>query len=73
MQVVIMLIFLKNIYKDIVKIKTKNIAMKSYITDFLQYLINQNVKIKAVKTKGGWIEIDTFSDLLAAKKSEGLG
>ncbi len=49
--------------------KTKNIAMKSYITDFLQYLINQNVKIKAVKTKGGWIEIDTFSDLLAAKKS----
>ena len=43
--------------------------MKSYITDFLQYLINQNVRIKAVRTNGGWIEIDTFSDLLAAKIS----
>ena len=63
-----------NIFKEYLQTycerkKTKDIAKKAYITDFLQYLINQNVRIKAVRTNGGWIEIDTFSDLLAAKIS----
>ena len=35
---------------------------KSYLTDFLNSLIKENVKIKAVKTNNGWLEIDTISD-----------
>ena len=51
--------------------KTKDIAKKAAITDFVQYFINQNVRIKTVRINRGWIGIDKYSDLLAAKNVEG--
>jgi choline kinase len=35
---------------------------KMFMTDFLQLLIDANIKIKAVPIKNGWLEIDTKSD-----------
>ena len=35
---------------------------KSYMTDFLQYLIRNNVKLKAINIKNGWLELDSISD-----------
>jgi L-glutamine-phosphate cytidylyltransferase len=35
---------------------------KSYMTDFLQYLINNGQKIKAVEIKNGWLELDSIND-----------
>ncbi len=35
---------------------------KSYITDFLNYLISNNISIKCIKIQGGWMEIDTVQD-----------
>ena len=46
--------------------KTKRLAKKAYLTDFLQYLINKDIKIKEIPTKGDWIEIDNPSDVNAA-------
>ena len=34
-----------------------------YMTDFLQLLINDGKKIKAVLVEGGWLEFDTLDDL----------
>lgn len=34
-----------------------------YMTDFLQLIINNGVAVKAIPVNGGWIEIDTLSDL----------
>ena len=34
-----------------------------YFTDFLQILIKQNFKLKAVISKRGWLEFDEPSDL----------
>ena len=48
---------------------TKSIAKKAYLTDFLQYLINNGIQIKEIPVNGGWIEIDNPSDVDAAKKS----
>ena len=39
-----------------------------YMTSFLQDLINNNWRIKAVKVHGGWCEIDTPKDILIAEK-----
>ena len=36
---------------------------KMYMTDVLGYMIEQGIKIKAIPTKRGWIEIDNKSDL----------
>ena len=36
---------------------------KAYMTDLLQALINFNFRIDAVPINGGWIEIDTVTDL----------
>ena len=49
--------------------QTKSLAKKAYLTDFLQYLIDEGVKIKEIPIHGGWIEIDNPSDVYAAKKS----
>ena len=49
--------------------KTISIAKKAYLTDFLQYLINKDIKINEIPTKGDWIEIDNPSDVNAAKIS----
>ena len=49
--------------------KTKHIARKAYLTDFLQHLINNGFKIKEIPINGNWIEIDSHDDANAAKKS----
>ena len=35
----------------------------SYMTDFLQGLINNGHKLKAIEINGGWLELDTLNDL----------
>lgn len=35
---------------------------KSYMTDFLQGMINFDFKLKAIKTSNGWLELDTLND-----------
>ena len=49
--------------------KTKHIARKAYLTDFIQYLINNGLKIEEIPINGNWIEIDNHNDVNAAKKS----
>ncbi|OGZ42305.1 MAG: hypothetical protein A3C80_00525 [Candidatus Ryanbacteria bacterium RIFCSPHIGHO2_02_FULL_45_43] len=36
---------------------------KAYLTDFIQYLTDNGVKVKCVLIKQGWYEIDTIQDL----------
>ena len=50
-------------------VQTSSLAKKAYLTDFLQYLINKDIKIKEIPTNGDWIEIDNPSDVNAAKTS----
>ena len=35
---------------------------KSYLTDFLNSMINENIEINAVSIDNGWLELDTISD-----------
>ncbi len=42
-------------------IRNRNVN-QIYMTDFLQILINIGVRIKGVRIKGGWIEVDTNKD-----------
>ncbi len=35
---------------------------QSFMTDFLQGLINDGCKLKAVKIENGWLELDTIND-----------
>ncbi len=35
---------------------------KSFMTDFLQYLINSGCKIQSVTTQNGWLELDSIND-----------
>lgn len=39
-----------------------------YLTTFIQLLINNNIKIKAVIVKNGWLEVDSIKDLNLYKK-----
>ena len=39
-----------------------------YMTSFMQELINANWKVKAVLVNGGWLEIDSVSDLKTYEK-----
>jgi len=41
---------------------------KAYITDMLQYMVNQGEKVKCVCIQGGWQEIDTVEDFNKAKE-----
>lgn len=36
---------------------------KAYMTDLLQYMIDSGIRLDAVTVKGGWVEVDTVSDL----------
>ena len=36
---------------------------KAYMTDLLQLLIDQGNALRAVKVRGGWVEVDTVGDL----------
>ena len=38
---------------------------KSYMTDLLQGLIDSGCNLKAVPIKNGWLELDSFSDLIS--------
>ena len=58
----------KEITKEVLKVwndKNKNNKkiINMYFTDFLQILIKQNFKLKAVISKRGWLEFDEPSDL----------
>lgn len=61
---------LKSVYKYAKEISEKEpnplnpkiIFEKSYMTDLLNYLIKTGSKIKAVKTNGGWLELDSMND-----------
>ena len=48
---------------------TREIAKKSYMTDFLQILINEGFRIKPVFVDNSWIEIDTPKDIDVAVSS----
>ena len=61
-------------YFDIAKKKYKSKKFftsqnlkKSYLTDFLVYLIKNKIKINCVKIKSDWMEIDTAEDLIRAQ------
>ena len=40
---------------------------KAYVTDFIQYLVNNKIKVKCVFIKGNWKEIDTKEDIKMAE------
>ena len=40
----------------------KNIQ-KAYLTDFFNFLIEREIKIRCIKIKNNWMEIDTVQDL----------
>lgn len=44
-----------------------------YMTDFLQYLINNDFEIGVEQVDGGWLEVDTVTDLKAYEKLTKLG
>lgn len=52
--------------------KKTDLVIKNYrtmfMTDFLQYLIDSNKKMKAVEIERGWYEIDTIKDIEVAEK-----
>ena len=41
---------------------------QAYLTDFIQYLVNNSVKVKCATIERGWIEIDTVQDFERAEK-----
>ena len=41
---------------------------KAYLTDMIQELIDENVKVEPIFINGKWIEIDTSEDLAKAQK-----
>jgi L-glutamine-phosphate cytidylyltransferase len=63
------LLFKKILVDYCENVQTSSLAKKAYLTDFLQYLIDKDLDIKEISTHGGWIEIDSPSDVDAAKKS----
>ena len=50
--------FLKKLVTYCENKNTVHLAQKAYLTDFFQLYINNKFKVKALITKGGWIEID---------------
>jgi choline kinase len=41
---------------------------QAYLTDFIQYLVNKDIKVKCVTIERGWIEMDTVQDFERAPK-----
>ena len=58
------LIFIpKNLKKKILKIYQNNFDNKKIqTTQFLQYLLSEQFKIKCLEYKGDWYEIDDYKD-----------
>ena len=40
---------------------------KSYMTDLLQGMINNGIKIKAIPIKNSWLELDSYNDFVVYK------
>lgn len=53
---------LKNAYHNLY-LENSEMVRKMYMTDFLQYLINTENKIKMLPTCGDWLEIDSLRDM----------
>lgn len=51
--------------KSFVRAKTFDVA---YLTDFIQYLVNNGIKINCATIERGWIEIDTVQDFERAEE-----
>lgn len=43
-------------------LNSNTVFEKSFMTEFLMYLINSGEKIKAVQIKNGWLELDSIND-----------
>lgn len=41
-----------------------------YMTDFLQGLVNDNIKIRAIKIKRKWYEVDSAEDIVIAERAK---
>ena len=53
----------KNIAKDGINLLNPKLSFeKSYMTDFLQFLITDGAKLKAVYIDNGWLELDSIED-----------
>ena len=52
--------------KPFVRAKTFDVA---YLTDFIQYIVNNGINVKCVTIERGWIDIDTVQDFKRAKKT----
>lgn len=46
---------------------------KSYMTDFLQKMIDSGFKIKSIPIKNGWLELDSFNDFQIYQKMNESG
>lgn len=51
--------------KPFIRAKTFNNA---YLTDFIQYLVDNSIKVKCVPIERGWIEMDTLQDFERAPR-----
>ena len=56
----------KKKYKNKKFYNAKNFE-QAYLTDFLNYLIDNNIEINCVKIQSKWMEIDTVEDLVKAQ------
>ena len=52
----------KKEYKNKIFYNAKNFE-QAYLTDFLNYLVDNNIEINCVKIRSKWMEIDTVEDL----------
>ena len=60
----------KNIRSKIIKFYKNIVNRKFQTTDFIQYLINNKLKVKAVPINTFWYEIDDYEDYEYFKKSK---
>ena len=52
-----------NIYQNL-EGNISNSFKNLYMTDFIQILIKRKIEVKASLVNGGWLEVDTESDLI---------
>ena len=53
---------IKKVEKKINLLHSQRTLDESYMTDFLQGLINEGEKLKAIKIENGWLEFDSLND-----------
>lgn len=56
----------KKLFKNKKFYNAKNIQ-KAYLTDFFNFLIEREIKIRCIKIKNNWMEIDTVQDYKRAQ------